>query len=467
MIDADELRRVAMFANLPDSQRAWIAERCDELRLEPGEVFITPGTPADWMFIGLEGTVQFRRENLGLDAPVFSFHGGDIGGRVPFSRMVQFQGTGRAITFARVARFPAKYFDELLREIPSLESQWVALLTDRVRDATQRDQEYQRFLSLGKMSAGIAHELNNPVSAAQRSAAELRGRLGLARRSTAELVQAGGGADVIRALDEVRRVVAARPAPTLDPLLHSEREEKMVAWLSACGVTEPWLSAGTFVAAGVMPDELACAVKGLPADACRPAVTWLEAEIASDVLVRELTQATARIADLIATIKTFTQMDRPSEREPATLTSGLDTAVALFSERIAQKGVTIVRQYGADVPLVNVYVGELNRVWTALLANALEAVPQGGQGRITLRTCHEDGEAVAEVLDNGPGVPEAIRDKIWEPFFTTKDVGQGAGLGLDVARRIVVGRHGGSIALRVESGETVFSVRLPVGLATG
>jgi signal transduction histidine kinase len=454
-----------MFAPLTDGQRTWIADRCDELRLEPGEIFITPGTPADWMFIGLEGTVQFRRENLGLDAPVFTFHAGEIAGRVPFSRMIRFAGTGRAISRARIARFPATEFDALLREIPSLESQWVGLIADRVRDATQRDQEYQRFLSLGKMSAGIAHELNNPVSAAQRSAAELKARLGLARRATAELVAAGAGATVICALDEVRRTVTNRAAPTLDPLGHSEREDKMVIWLSECGLDEPWNSAGTFVSAGVGPEELNRAICSLPREACKPALMWLEAEIAADALVRELNQATARIADLIATVKTFTQMDRPSEREPATLASGLDTAVALFSERIAQKGVTVVRQYAADVPLVNVYVGELNRVWTALLANALEAVPSGG--RITLRTIHEDGEAIAEVADTGPGVPEPIRDKIWEPFFTTKDVGQGAGLGLDVARRIVIGRHGGSIALHQDHGETVFSVRLPVEAPTG
>jgi signal transduction histidine kinase len=204
-------------------------------------------------------------------------------------------------------------------------------------------------------------------------------------------------------------------------------------------------------------------VANLRPEACKAALSWLAAHVAADSLVREVSQATDRIADLLAAIKSYTQMDRPSERESISVSTAIDTVLQLFGQRLAQKSVSIHREYAPDLPLVSVYVSEINRLWAALLSNALDAVPQGGS--ITVRACREPGAVLAEVVDNGPGVPVEIQDRIWEPFFTTKDVGQGAGLGLDIARRIV-SRHSGSIELHQMPGETAFSVRLPAAPPT-
>jgi signal transduction histidine kinase len=463
VIDISELRRVEVFHDLSDDDLCWIADRCEEVVLEPGEVFIHAGNKAEWMFIGLEGAWQIRRDGASADVPAFTFYPGDISGIIPFSRMTTIPGTGRALVASRLARFPAALFSELLHQIPVLEPRMVGLLTDRVRDFTRREQEYERFLALGKLSAGLAHELNNPVSAAQRSADELRRRLNVLRKSTIELVSAGGTADSFRALDAVRRAAAERPAPVGDPIARSAEEEALAVWLTACDVHEPWFNAGTFVAVGVTVDELTGAVAGLPQEACKSALAWLAAHVAADSLVREVSQATDRIADLLAAIKSYTQMDRPSDREAISVASALDTVLALFGERFTQKGVHVHREYAPDLPLVSVYVSEINRLWAVLLSNALDAVPQ--DGTITVRACRSTGSVLAEVVDNGPGVPVAIRDRIWEPFFTTKDVGQGSGLGLDIARRIVA-RHSGSIELHQMPGETVFAVRIPVSPPT-
>jgi CRP-like cAMP-binding protein len=177
MIDIEELRRVEIFRDLSDDDLQWIVERCEEVVLEAGEVFIHAGQKAEWMFIGLEGAWQVKRENAGTETLAYTFYAGDIAGLIPFSRMTTVPGTGRALVASRLARYPAALFDALLRKIPVLEPRMVALLTDRVREFTRREQEYERFLALGKMSAGLAHELNNPVAAAQRSADELRRRL--------------------------------------------------------------------------------------------------------------------------------------------------------------------------------------------------------------------------------------------------------------------------------------------------
>ncbi|HWZ60807.1 MAG TPA: ATP-binding protein [Gemmatimonadaceae bacterium] len=458
MIDIEELRRVEIFRDLSDDDLTWIAERCEEIVLEAGDVFIHAGDKAEWMYIGLEGAWQIKRDNAPSDAMAYTFYAGDVSGLIPFSRMTTIPGTGRALVASRVARFPSALFDALLRKIPVLEPRMVALLTDRVREFTRREQEYERFLALGKMSAGLAHELNNPVAAAQRSASELKRRLKIMRKSIPELVESGGTAKDFRALNAVRQMAAERPAPGGDPLERSAREEALAEWLTACGAYEPWFNAGSFAAVGITVDELATATTTLAPEACRAALSWLAAHVAADALVQEVSQATARIADLLAAIKSYTQMDRPSDREEISVATAIDTVLALFGERFTQKRVTVHREYAPDLPLVLVHVSEINRLWAALLSNALDAVPTGGS--ITVRACRQPGAVLAEVCDNGPGVPVDIRDRIWEPFFTTKDVGQGAGLGLDIARRIV-SRHGGNIELHQMPGETVFAVRLP------
>jgi signal transduction histidine kinase len=223
-------------------------------------------------------------------------------------------------------------------------------------------------------------------------------------------------------------------------------------------VHEPYSNASALVAAGIGVDELQEAVNNLPREACAPALVWLASHVACDEIVREVRQATERISDLLASIKSYTQMDRPSDRETISVPSSMDTVLSLFGERLTQKHVSIRREYAPDLPLVSVYVSEINRLWAVLLSNAFDAVPSGGA--ITVRACREPGGVMAEVVDNGPGVPSEIQDRIWEPFFTTKDVGQGSGLGLDIARRIV-SRHAGTIELHQSPGETAFAVRLP------
>jgi len=459
VIEVADLRRVAMFADLADDDLAWIAEQCDELRLAAGEIFVHAGERAQWMFIGLEGIVQFRRDHGGANAPAYTFHAGEIGGRIPFSRMTQFAGTGRAMVASRVARFPDRLFDQLLRRIPVLEERMVGLLTDRVRESTRRDEEYTRTLSVGRMSAGLAHELNNPVAAARRSADELGRRVASVRHATVGLVAAGASATDFTTLDRLRCLAGERTAPVLDPVARSESEDALTAWLGACGVPEPWVSAGTFAAAGVTSAELAESVRTLPAEACSAALCWLGAQIGADSLIRELSHSTSRISDLLESIKGFTQMDRPVDRESIELASSIETVLGLYGERFAGKRVTVSREFAPGLPRVSVHVSELNRVWAILLSNALDAVATGGHIRV--RTARENGAVIGEIADDGVGVPVDIQDRIWDPFFTTKDVGDGVGMGLDVARRIVL-RHAGTIGLRSVPGDTVFTVRLPV-----
>ena len=460
-VTPDDLRRIAIFADLSGDDLAWLAERCDQVVLEPGDMLFDAGAPADWMLMGLEGTVEARRPG-GADAPPFVMSAGEVSGLIPFSRMVTYPSVARAVVRSRVARMHKREFPEMLRRIPVLEPRLVALLTDRVREGTRRDEQYEKLTALGKLSAGLAHELNNPASAARRSAAELHGRLdALARNGLALAAEGPEAAETIRALDVLRRRVLLAAAPpdhaALDALERSDREETLGAWLERAGVEEPWVAAGTFVAAGLTCEDLEAA----GAAECPAAIGWLEAALAADALARTVEASTARIAELVGAIKAYTRMDRPRDKQPVDLHAGIESTIAMFAHKVREKRVAIERDFARDLPPVSAFPGELNQVWTNLLDNALDAAPAGG--RVRVRTARENGSAVrVEVRDDGPGIPPETLTRIWEPFYTTKAVGHGTGLGLDIARRIVVQQHGGALDVESRPGETTFIVRLPL-----
>jgi signal transduction histidine kinase len=459
-ITAADLKVITILADLPDDDLAWIAERCTERTAVAGETVFTPGTPAEFMYFLLKGSIEFRRTDREADAPNFIARAGDTSGRIPFSRMKTITGRGRSLTDTRAALFPAALFPDLLRQIPVLESRLVAILTDRVRETERRDHEYERFRLLGRISAGMAHELNNPVAAARQAVAELHNRIDAVHRFTIEMLEAGVDAASLQGLNNERIEVATRRPPSLDPIERSEREEAMTAKLAEAGVPEPWVVSATFVSAGITCEELKVASDCIPVRALKPVLCWMAAAVAADTLLRELSQSTARVSDLVNAVKAYTQMDRPSAKEYVDLRTGISAALAIFAGRIEEKHITISRQFG-DLPKVSVYVGDINQVWANLLANAIDAVDDGGH--ITLMGCREgDTHVRIDVMDNGIGIPEDIQERVWEPFFTTKEVGQGTGLGLDIVRRIVVRRHEGTVTLKSTPGATVFTVILPI-----
>jgi signal transduction histidine kinase len=462
-VDPDALRRIEMFADLRPDELAWIAAHSDRVVLAPGQLLLVSGTPAEWMFMGIEGTIEVRREQLGSSAPAYVFHAGDVAGVIPYSRMKAFVGNGRASTHAVVARFPRTLFPELLKQIPALAPRFVALLADRVRDATRREAQVERLVALGKLSAGVAHELNNPVSAILTSLAEAERRLHARSELVADLVRCGATPEVIARLETLRREMPRSAAVALDPVGRSDRLDVMEAWLRDVGLAESWMCAATFVDAGFDVPTLQGAIATLPNGARSPALRWMESGIALEGLFTSAQRAGGRVAEIVEAVKGYTNRDRGRDMSDVDLREGLDATIALFASRFRESGVTLVRQIDGPLPRLRAYAGDLNQVWSHLIDNALDAVgPLGAAGRVVVRAWREDGSVYVEVGDNGPGIPNEAHERVFEPFFTTKPPGHGTGLGLDIARRIITDLHGGELILESCPGDTRFIVRLPL-----
>ncbi|MEW5931576.1 MAG: ATP-binding protein [Gemmatimonadota bacterium] len=446
------LRAVALLADLPDADLAWLAAHGEWLEFAHDEVVIRRGDPADTMVLVLEGEIQSRMPETG-DEVVFRARAGDVTGLLPFSRMTEYPADSRSFGTTRLVRIAREHFPEMLRAIPVLEGRLVGLMTDRVRETTRRDQQREKLMALGRLSAGLAHELNNPAAAAVRAARSLAQALSDAQRRTAVLAERLGVRGVL-ALEEHLR--GLEPPPAADPLARSDQEERVAEWLQAHGAAEAWEWAPTLVEAGVDEaclDDVAADSDGALAET----LGWLEATLRVRELLWAVEGSTGRISTLVKAVKSYTYMDQAPRKE-VDLHEGLESTLTLLGHKL--RGVEIRRDYRRDLPRVDAWGGDLNQVWTNLIDNAADAM--GGSGTLRVRTDCEGGRALVEIADTGPGIPEDVLGRIWDPFFTTKEPGKGTGLGLEIARRIVEEKHGGQLEVESRPGDTRFRVWLPM-----
>lgn len=327
----------------------------------------------------------------------------------------------------------------------------------------RREQTRERLASLGTMAAGLAHELNNPASAAKRTAADLADALEVLSRSTAAFVDAGIEREQAAALValQTRALHAGADRGAVDALDAADREDELLDALQDAGAPEPWTLAEAYAHAGLdaaFVEEVAGAAGGIAPKALR----WIGASLSARQMVRELAESTDQMSRLVRAVKQYAYMDR-GEVVQADLRDGLENTLTILGHKLKQTTIEVTRDYDESLGPVLVHGAELNQVWTNLLANAIEAL--GSSGRIAITTRRDGDCAEVDIADDGPGIPADVRDRVFDPFFTTKDVGQGTGLGLDTARRIVVERHHGTLALESRPGETVFRVRVPLDAA--
>ncbi|HTB97338.1 MAG TPA: ATP-binding protein [Terracidiphilus sp.] len=454
---AAALERIGPLHGLPLEDRLWLARNGEEVVGEPGQVLFEEGQPADKMILILKGEIHVRRQRGG-PMELFIGRSGQMTGLLPFSRMKVSGGQGFAVSPVWALLIPKDRFPEMLQAIPSMAQRVVSTLLDRVREVTRIEQQAEKLGALGKLAGNLAHELNNPASAAQRAASSLVNELRGNRQNRFKLVNLCLSEEQIRGIEEWEQKVLSRN-PALEDRDAGDliaREEQLRTWLTELPCDGAWDVAAQLNEQGATLEDLIEFRKLLePREAC-VALQYFARYLRSTRSVETLLNSTDRIFDLISAVKAYSYMDRAPILE-VDVPAGLDATLQMFHSRMTN--VAVERDYQADLPHISAYGSELNQVWTALIENALEALGNAGTLRLG---CRLEGEMLlVEIWDTGPGIPPDLQDRIFEPFFTTKAPGQGLGLGLDNAMRIVR-KHRGHISVRSEPGSTCFRVRLPL-----
>jgi signal transduction histidine kinase len=459
MIEKSELLRVPAFAGLPEDQIEWFLSQSQEIHLSAGETFLRQGDPADAMIVVLEGQLQLRGE-LGGETIVISIKPGDVTGVLPFSRMKQVVVTGRAITDGRLLRFPAALFPDLVQKMPELAQRLVNLMSDRIRETTRMEQQRDRLAGLGKLSAGLAHELNNPASAAKRATSLLRDALKRIKDASHELGRRDLTAPQKSEIEKLEASFMQQDTLPLDTLAVSDLEDQIDSLLRSHGQNDLWQLAADLARRNVKPEGLESLFANLDPSVARAALVRIAASVEIANLLNEIESSTARISDLVRAIKEYTYMDQAPVQN-VDIAKGLETTLTILHHKL-KRGVTVDRDYEPVPLLVNSFGSELNQVWTNIIDNAIDAM--GGKGELRVRTYREDNCVVVEIGDNGPGISPEVKPHIFEPFFTTKGVGEGTGLGLDTVQRIVK-KHRGSVQVTSKPGDTRFQIWLPLAEA--
>ena len=460
----DELRPMDLFTELSDDElRVW-CEAAEIHDIPAGTVMAKQDETRTGLVLILDGTIEALVQDGTGDEPIGDHVAPTWMGAIPTLvggtsavRMVARDGVRVAVIA------PERFIDLILAHRPVF-MRVMAMVRPVVRRITAREQNRERLASLGTMSAGLAHELNNPASAAKRAASDLGETLEVLTDTVGLLVESGiereQAAQLVALQREARTISAAHtPLSTLDA---SDAEEALSDALGDAGVSEPWRIAEPLASAGIDPAFVA-RVADIAGPATTATLRWISASLNAVELSAELGEATERMSRLVKAIKAYAYMDR-GEVVQVDVREGLETTLTILGHKLKHTQIRVERDYDPALPQLTVHGAELNQVWTNLLANAIDALGDSGQITITTRA---DGDcAEIDIADDGPGIPAEIRERVFDPFFTTKDVGQGTGLGLDMARRIVVDRHHGSLTLDSAPGRTVFRVRMPVDAAT-
>jgi signal transduction histidine kinase len=473
-----ELRDLFLFADLAPEQLQWVAEHGDVVEVPAGEYPVVEGEPSRCFYVLLSGTIAMSRR-IGPDdvETTRTDQRGVYFGAVQFylqdDSALTYINSVRAITDAVVLALPAQEFAaQFSRWFPMAVHLLEGVLLG-LRRGNAQVAERERLLALGKLSAGLTHELNNPAAAAGRATDALRDKVAGMRAKLAMIADGKIAGDQLRKLvmaqDEFVKKV--RNAPALSPLEASDREDELGDWLEEQGINGGWELAPVFVAGGLGIEDLEAVRTAACEDSAdaplEGAIRWLAYTVETESLLREITDATTRISDLVMAAKQYSQLDRAPFRF-VDVHEGLDATLVMFGRKLGEhSGISIVKDYDRSLPKIPAYPAELNQVWTNIVDNALDAM--GEHGTLTVRTRRDpDGErVVVELGDTGPGIPPEARSRIFEPFFTTKGVGQGTGLGLDVSYRVIVNRHHGDITVESAPGDTRFQVWLPVNEETG
>lgn len=457
-----DLKKVHALKDLPEETLRWLAEHVEYDEYEDGAVMIRKGDPADVMWFIPEGRFDFYMDVNGQQVHYYNFQNdfftGGVGGLLPYSRMKDSPGYAYAIGKTKRYSLHKKYFQELEQINPALIQRLIGYMTERARSFATTQLQHEKVSALGKLAAGIAHEMNNPASAINRISAELSKRLKENYRLTEKLLEYKVSPEHIQSISKMIEEKDLTENKKLGPLERMEKEDEITNWLKKNSLGGNNIAIETFAESGFSGEDLNRIQDGVEKEAYLHVLQWVENLLISQRIIKDLDEASKRISNLVGAIKSHVHMDQTNELQPTDINRDIENTLTLMGYKLREKNIKVNRIFGNNLSEVPAYVGELNQVWTNIIDNAIYAMDKNGE--LTIETFRDGKFADVKIIDNGPGIPREIYSRIFDPFFTTKKVGEGTGIGLDLVNRIVK-HHNGEIKVTSIPGRTEFLVRIP------
>lgn len=462
-VTIEELKKVIALSDLPDEHLQWLLDHSEVIEYDDGELVSKTGEPVDWMLFMIEGKLDFYMDVNGKLVYYHHFENeaesGGVTGLLPYSRMKLSPGNSFAIGKIRGIRLHKKYFQDLERLNPEFIQRLIGYMTERARSFATKQMQLEKVSALGNLSAGIAHELNNPASAINRISYELTNRLFLNIELTERMLVQKINADHIQYLRNKIESKDSVPKEKLSALQRMKKEDDLMRWLDEKGIPTDQQVVETFTEAGFSGEDLETLAGNVPKDDLVQILLWIENLLSSQRIIKDLAEASTRISNLVGAIKSHVHMDRTNAKQPTDIHKDIENTLTLLGYKLREKNIKVKKSFCTDLADIPVYVGELNQVWTNIIDNAIYALDK--EGELTIETTCDTKNVYVKIIDNGKGIPAEIQSRIFDPFFTTKKVGDGTGIGLDLVKRIL-SRHNGEIKVHSNPGRTEFIICLPI-----
>ncbi|GAB3919929.1 sensor histidine kinase [Mucilaginibacter myungsuensis] len=460
-VTVDRLQSIETIKNVPTEQLQWLLDHSEQLQVSAGTRIFGHGEPIAGTYILLEGAIRLCVAQGGEMLEVAVFEPQSITGYLPYSRGTITNGFAEAVVDSTYLLFPFAQAEEMIRTQFELTQALVHIMATRIRDYTAFQQQNEKMMALGKLSAGLAHELNNPAAAVVRSSSSLMQHLKLAPDVFKRVMEMKlSVADVTYVSDKLFAVICKDEKPPLSMMERSSLEDDVLDVLDDYGVENAQEIAENLVDFGFDASDVEDFKNHIQAEAISPVFGWINNNLVTEKIVIDIDEASRRIASLVGAVKNFTHMDQGHGKQYADIHDGIRNTLTMLAHKVKHGNVQIDEQFDTTLPPVNAMIGELNQVWTNLIDNALDAMDANGKGVLQISTGRANECVKVTITDNGPGIPEDVKTRIFDPFFTTKGVGKGTGLGLDVVTRIVK-QHKGAIKVNSEPGKTSFIVEFP------
>jgi signal transduction histidine kinase len=456
------LKQIALFKGMSDADLHKLSESTREIHMSPGEVLFQEGDEGNRAYIIIDGELEILKESHGREVLLAVRGKRAVIGEMALLQALPRSATVRARSESILCAIEKEELDRLMNSSPSAMQALFQTILSRMREDQVQLQQSEKMAQLGTITAGVAHELNNPAAAVKRSSDQLVEAIQNLDASYAHISRLGFDEHQWQVLNQLadKANQSATSPPEMDALTRSDLEGQIEMWLEDHEIDKSWLIAPNLVNLKFDEDELAALAKEFPEARLMCIIEWLDATFTVYSLLNELSQGSGRISTIVKALKSYAYLDQ-APVQLVNVHQGLDDTLTILQNKL-KKGINIRREYAPDLPEIMGYGSELNQVWTNIIDNAIDALGSREDGQIVIRTCQESEWVVVEIEDNGPGIPKEIQTKIFDAFFSTKGVGKGTGLGLNISYSIVVQKHRGDLRVRSEPRQTIFEVWLPI-----